>query len=67
VKLQELLNERDLRAALEGMLDPLSAQPPKEKGRDAILVHGYFVHGHWRRRVFSPPSTRRLRLLARRA
>jgi hypothetical protein len=61
MKLQDILNENNFHSLLEGMLEPDTARPPKEKGSDAIKVCGYFVHGHWRRRW--KPSVRKLKLV----
>ena len=52
MKLEELLGERNLRAAVEELLLPDTVRPPKAKGPDAIKVTGYIVHGHWRRRWY---------------
>jgi len=50
MRLDELLGEEDLRTALEQLLKPETARPPKQKGTDAVKVSGYLVHSHWRRR-----------------
>jgi hypothetical protein len=60
MKIEDFLVEHpglrgQLKNLLDEMIDPETARPPKEKGADAIVVHGYFVRGHWRKRWFPPP------------
>lgn len=41
-----------LKTLLDEMIEPETTRPPKDKGADAIAVHGYFVRGHWRKRWY---------------
>lgn len=67
MRLSDILSETDLRAALEAIEEPVGG-PPREKGSDAIKVHGYLVRGHWRRHWYPPQKRavkppRRIRLV----
>lgn len=53
MKLDILLGEKNLRAAVEELLAPYTSTAPAEKGPNAIKVSGYVVHGHWRRRTIA--------------
>jgi hypothetical protein len=60
MKIEDFLGEHpalrgQLKNLLDEMIDPETTRPPKDKGSDAIAVHGYFVRGHWRKRWFPPP------------
>jgi len=60
MKIEDFLSEHpNLRGHLKGLLDdmiePDTTRPPKDKGANAIAVHGYVVRGHWRKRWYPPP------------
>jgi hypothetical protein len=59
MKLADIMSETNWKSILEEMLEPKTKKPPTDKGPDAILVNGYVVHGHWRKRGI--PIARRLR------
>lgn len=64
MKITDFLDEHadmrgKLRELLDDMVDPETRRPPQAKGKDAILVHGYFVRGHWRRRWYPLPNGKR--------
>jgi len=64
MKIEDFLGEHpglrgQLKNLLDEMIDPDTARPPKEKGADAIAVHGYFVRGHWRKRWYPLNGNRR--------
>ena len=50
-----------LRGLLDEMVEPDTLRPPQTKGKDAIVVHGYFVRGHWRRRWYPVNGHKRKR------
>ena len=51
MRLAEIFDNQNFMAMLQDMMEPATKKPPREKGADAILVRGYVVHGHWRKRV----------------
>jgi len=57
MKIEDFLGENlnlrgQLKTLLDEMIEPSTARPPKDKGADAIAVHGYLVRGHWRKRWY---------------